>query len=505
MESEYGFIGPLQIIQPRFVINDIKQRCKYDITTFCRENGTTNTAGIRFETALTSMAILKNTISKIVTEINDTLEEKNYVDEISHKGVKVQNHLWILRTYLFYLLLICVTIILENEELYKVEFSDTDAYPFRKDISVQLHDFKMGIFGSITPTSDIDIGVQYSGNGLEKPGLSYIVSRFENLFVSLTGKETGSLAYDIETYADMMTLPNPGEDKEKYPDYFYLDSSIFTEENFKSMLACAGKSIVRNVLLAYKDIDKKIEDLANITFDSIKQKLNEIKLPSIDESLGIEIMGLLNESTWFEEAKDDVSKFLNMKYEEQRKAYYEKVEKAEVVKFEKTKEPVYLTSDDICEMMVLIGDALTYRMESYTCSPTVVHVVRILQASKDKKDKYISLKPKEYCIGEIQHLDPFCSIGKYGYILSMLEQMGYIYRFYLTYCEKDSGFKIIGHYNEGKCKKKRDKYVERYTNALDYMNKYITGGGNKKPIYKRTRRRKMKLRRTRNKRRRTRK
>ena len=107
---------------------------------------------------------------------------------------------------------------------YNEIYEDTQLFPYRSDITTdELKNFKMGIFGSITPTSDIDIGVQYSGNGLEKPGLSYIVSRFENLFVSLTGKETGSLAYDIETYADMMTLPNPGEDKEKYPDYFYSD------------------------------------------------------------------------------------------------------------------------------------------------------------------------------------------------------------------------------------------------------------------------------------------
>ena len=46
-----------------------------------------------------------------------------------------------------------------------------------------------------------------------------------------------------------------------------------------------------------------------------------------------------------------------------------------------------ITVDQICVKMVNIGFSLTYRMESYNCAPTVIHVVRILQAAKRKGRK----------------------------------------------------------------------------------------------------------------------
>jgi hypothetical protein len=42
----------------------------------------------------------------------------------------------------------------------------------------------------------------------------------------------------------------------------------------------------------------------------------------------------------------------------------------------------------------------------------------------------------------------------------MLEQIGYLIRFDITYCEKK-------HYNAEKCKKKRTKYGERFDYALE--------------------------------------
>ena len=195
---------------------------------------------------------------------------------------------------------------------------------------------------------------------------------------------------------------------------------------------------------------------------------------------------MLNDVTWFNSAKTDVYEFLSMSYTEQRYAYYARVNVAEAMKFEKIKNLKSLSSDDICAIMKLIGDALTYRMESYTCSPTVVHVVRILQASEDQIEKYKTLVPKEYCRGEIQHLDPFCSIGKYGYILSALEQMGYVYRFYLTYCQKDNS-----HYDSSKCARKKEKYMKRYDNALFFLKQKKQIAGRKRKSNKKSKRRRI--------------
>jgi hypothetical protein len=91
-----------------------------------------------------------------------------------------------------------------------------------------------------------------------------------------------------------------------------------------------------------------------------------------------------------------------------------------------------------------------------------MHVVRVLQANKNNPDKYKTLEPG-YCETN-KNVDAYCNISKYGYIISIYEQLGYIYRFYLTYC-------IEGHKNDEKCSKKGIKYTERVVNALFYIKK----------------------------------
>jgi hypothetical protein len=343
----------------------------------------------------------------------------------------------------------------------------------------------MGIFGSITPTSDIDIGIQYSGNTLKIPALAYIVSRFENLFLIFTNKS--SLNYDIETYADMMTLPNPNSSDTQHPDYFYLDSSNFTDVQFKKMLVCAGKSIARNFFLAQMYLNESRD--MNIPFSDIMQ-MPDFRSFTTDVGKTSVTDILMKDNTWFDEAKNDVNKFLNMSYDAGREEYYRRVDSAEKLKFEKTNNSSNLnnlSNEEICQLMVAIGDALTYRMESYICAPTIVHVVRILQASKAMASKYKTVTPKIFCkgISVIQHLnehvEPYCTIGYYGFMLSILEQIGYLYRFYLEYCKEGE------HQNLEKCEKKKKKYMDRYKDGFLHLNqlKDSVGGGKKR----RTRRR----------------
>jgi predicted nucleotidyltransferase len=75
---------------------------------------------------------------------------------------------------------------MNNESLFNDVYSkNSQIVPtriFRGDVKPELENYKMGIFGSLTPTSDIDIGVQYSGEIIGLIGLSYIVSIFEDLF-----------------------------------------------------------------------------------------------------------------------------------------------------------------------------------------------------------------------------------------------------------------------------------------------------------------------------------
>jgi len=450
---------------PILNIKSISERCNDDIIIFCTNyNEKDNT-----ELLLNITEFDKISISQTIETILKKMEKfglnksENYVDKIMYiDSEDNKNQLWICRTYLFYQLLIFATATFQNNELYNTIYDDIDLFPYRSDIESELNNFKLGIFGSITPVSDIDIGIQYSGTTLKIPGLAYIVSRFESLFVIFT--EKSSLDFDIETYADMMTIPNPDKTDIEHPDYFYLDASEFTITEFNRMLKCAGNSIIRNLYLGYNVdlgkevglvlIDKELEILKFMMY-SLSQIENDVR-------------SSLQDRNWVDDANIIIFKFLNDTYKNQRYEYYKKVEVAEQIKFDKLNNNILieLTPSDICDIMVAIGDSLTYRMESYTCAPTIMHVVRILQASKKNVEKYKTLTPKTYCIQKIVHLDPYCTIGYYGYILSMLEQFGYWYRFYITYCEPDR-------YDEQKCKKKVIKYKERYENALSYLKQLL--------------------------------
>jgi len=441
------------MVYPIFEINSILDRYKSDIEQF------RNVYKVDGEIVpLIDDNFSKDSMEKEINIILNNMEKigikdnENYVDIISHQDTAKQNALWIYRTQLFYQLLIFLTATLKKKDLYDEIYLDNNEYLFREDIINESTNFKIGIFGSLTPTSDIDIGIQYSGNTLETPGLAYIVSRFENLFIIFTKKS--SLDFDIETYADMMTIPNPDSSDIEHPDLFYLDASKFSDAEFTRMLKCAGNSIIRNL---YLGMDTNVE--LSLTFEKELEflKFNMCYLPQITEK----VRKSLEEKKWIEDAKIEVFSFLTANYDDQRKKYYEKVEIAEKLKFETLQAGIEkLTPSIVCDIMVAIGESLTYRMESYTCAPTVIHVVRILQASKNNLEKYKTLVPKVYCANKIAYIDPFCTIGYYGYILSMLEQFGYLCRFYKTYCNN---------INEEKCVKKEGKYWDRYNNGLLYL------------------------------------
>ena len=450
------------MVYPVFTYDSIKARCESDIDQFTKLNKI-NTIDLSITSEnLLSKDSLHGIIEPVMSFMKGIMGETDYVQFISHPPSTISPiqllHLWIARTILFYQLLIFATATFLNRELYESVYTDLDQYPWKEDLVSELENYKMGIFGSMTPTSDIDLGIQYSGTK-KIYGLAYIVSRFESLFIIFTGKN--SLSFDIETYADMMTLPNPNKENTDHPDYFYLDSSSFTQENLESMLPYAYRSICRNILL----VDPNIV----ITLDHILSLFSDFTISDEIQSM------MKQENARFQDELKIMRAFLMMDYEQQRYSYYDKVSAAEESKMKlatihrnKNNTNTLHTHNTnlMCNTMVLIGDALSYRMESYTCAPTVIHVVRILQASKGSLIKYKTTMPSALCKKERIQVDPFCSIGPFGFILSILEQIGYIYRFYLKYC-------IGNHVELGKCNKKLTKYMERYNDGLFFYNRYI--------------------------------
>jgi hypothetical protein len=485
-------------VYPVLEVNSLVGRCKQDLEQFKTEVSLATGIDIPVVELVTEPQ--HDTLKSKIAELVGKMPQGDYVDVISTLDSSAQQQAWMYRTYLVYQILIALTLCLSNEPLFSKVFNDNEPpteskfnfRSFRSDVTEKnrLANIKLGIFGSLTPTSDIDIGFQYSGESDGyTPCLAYVVSRFEKLFTIFTGKSC--LTFDVESYADMVTIPNTNQETSKqYPDLFYLDSSKLSwDESTKTkLLPIAFNSIVRNAMIA----GVKPEDISLTSifapFDSeISEDVKKLK-------------GDQNVETLLNQSKTTVADFLKLPYEEQVNAYYAKVDAAETLKQstlanKKTLDDLNtLTPSEIMELMVKIGEALTFRMESYTCSSTVVHVVRLLQAAA-KEDvkvaaqklvtsvspssalnaaqklltttKYPTTSPTELCNLGTKLQTPKCTVGKTGFILSELEQLGYMYRFHKKYCEP--------------CKKKVSKYRIRLDHAKS-QSVVKTGGRPKKVV-----------------------
>jgi hypothetical protein len=285
-----------------------------------------------------------------------------------------------------------------------------------------------------------------------------MVSAFENVFVKLTGKS--SLDFDIECYADMYLYPGPNG-----TDVFYLDTGNFEIGDFEKVLPVVGLSIARNALMEKPNEPLDFTTLVGVVDTAINGKL---ELSVHDQA----IMASLNKPDWLSGSMAEMKAFLEASYDDQRTKYYQSVNAAETLKMEKVTDinaAKQLSKDDVCSLILAIGTALAYRMESYTCAATITNVVRILQGSPENKQKYATKKPEEICKLNQEKVEPYCAIGKFGFILSILEQMGYIYRFYNHYC-------IGSHPDPSKCEKKMTKYGDRYKDAFVNYNRGLSGG-----------------------------
>lgn len=448
-------------IYPVLEIDSLVNRCAQDIRTFITQvlGGKSNSIhSVQYDLYTgNDYNMMKNEISKQLNIMQNILHGEaitsfDYAHDILHFEEKERNQLWIVRTLLCYQMMIFGTHVMSNPSLH-AEVYKTSPFQrnFRSDVIAELPSFKLGIFGSITPTSDIDIGIQYSGMVNGFAALNYVVATMEDMFIHFLGI-TSTLQLDIEYYADMMTLPNPNPNNTSSPDLFYLDTLSFTENDFKAMLPYAYASIYRNYLTAKKDLRNQRNETDFIP------RLKKYNV-SIDEHA-------------MNDAKQMVSAYINLSYDKAREKYYELVRTAEanvasIREMIQMRNYQALTNTLILETMKAIAHALIFRAESYVCAPTVMHVVRLLQADP-KREKYPVTYPTTcHALPEIRLKNPQCEIGPYGYEMSILEQIGYILRFQMTYCEEPR--------NDVKCKKKLDKYKSRLEDAI-IRKKGVSGG-----------------------------
>ena len=414
---------------------------------------------------------------------------------INNGNSALANMLWGLRHALCYQLLIYT--------YYKSQEAQESQEAYKEE---DLNLFKLGIFGSLTPTSDIDIGVQYSKTTDRKVGIiAHVVKTFEDAFIDLTGKY--SLAYDIEPYAGIEFLDDA------IGGLFYCDSTDFDESDLLEIMPAIGASIIRNVVqmsidvnpIQYQDvrrykeqqsqsggtaqhittlidsfdfnvintyftetvgyndtnndplstITRRLSTIANV--EPIKALLSTIANIQLTPQIAA-ISKMLTNPDWAPYAKILAINYMTNTYDASRKDYYSKVIAAEAM----LSQPTFtFDRNNIIEksvrvaLMKVIAEALVFRAESYVSPSTVMHIVRVLQAKEPPP-------PNNNCEAIVlKKSKAQCALGTYGYMMSCMEQIGYLYRFHQTYCDNTNG-----HNDTSKCTKKFDKYFPRLVDGL---------------------------------------
>ncbi len=354
---------------------------------------------------------------------------------------------FILRMQLVYQLHIIAYWTLRDAALHRLVYPDI---AFQE---VDVDSYSLGIFGSDESTSDIDVGVRYAGSE-NSTRLHWVVQVLEDAYEKHVG--VSSLALDVETYGNTETVQINGE------EVYFMDTSQFTLEDFKQIVPFALASMVRNVATAMHvsddaECDPKctndycpkcstaiasihLSDLLN--FEEFKP-LVEV-MPALPEILGDE--------SYLREAQVLVADYVKLPYREARFEYYKLIKASEEHLMGTIKPNIErLTIPQIIAAVQFSAKALLYRKESYLLGPTITHVVRIMQGSLPDKyaDCPTNTTPK-----------PVCSLGVYGFVLSMLEQIGYIKRMQMTYCDFKHESRVL------KCKKKLAKYISRFEDAI---------------------------------------
>ena len=441
---------------PSFDVNSIVCRCAQDVIQFKNLNGNvSHESSIHLNYNFETKQDMKHLSKTIQRELNILSGKKKYIHlhdlhSIENEGIRKQ--IWIIRTFLFYQVLLFTTKLLSNRRLFQSVLSRRT---FRPEVTSELANFKMGIFGSMTPTSDIDLGIQYLGTNSGLCALSYIISTIEDVFVLFFGNS--SLHYDIEVYADVFTLPDMNGEP-----IFYLDTSHFVKEDIQDLLPYAGASIVRNYVTAYIDIHNNDKSI-------VSKVVNEF---TMEKYLSIQpsIVEVLSDTDWIDQGKRMVEEFMTKSYDQARAEYYKLIDHAETIlteirqRLNHLSKPVLkqtlsepLPKDLIKTMYKAAAHALVYRAEGYVCASTIMHVVKTLQEHPLEVQKRHNPWPR--CMYPTRIAE--CGIGPWGYLLSMLEQQGYLFRYEIEYCH----FNL----NKEKCTQKRKKYMFRFLDGKKRM------------------------------------
>jgi hypothetical protein len=448
---------------------------------------------------------------------------------------KNQNTAWLYRTQLLFQICVYASMCMETKSFYDAVSTATATTAtaftrtYNSDINTKKGEFNLGIFGSKNASSDIDIGITFGNAKTQKfvAGIAYIVALLEDLFIVCT--RNSSLYFDIEFYGNALTIPNKKyvKDSTDYdkmsPDVYYFNMSDFDFNDIVSLndmvWACLlrgyvfsahtpedRKKLLKNVIenpqlllnKIYENWDTiiaKVEPTDAITKNfKITQTYAVIDqkqvFGTVVKNLKILLKTLFDlavTSKYFEIDNTLATKYLydyvNSEYAKNRETYYTLLQDGDIHRkpyFEKymqnynNKDNASHVKGDVIDFVRNEGVALIMREESYIFTPSVLHVVRYIQAEKSKDVGFVEENTDElvleqkYCKGNYGKepvLRPLCGLNEFGYALSCIEQFSYLLRFHLHYCVNNGSENTA-------CDKKMKKYGERFVDGIYRINEF---------------------------------
>lgn len=307
---------------------------------------------------------IQGQIQSILVDVPETFDW----EYIKQEPVNEQKRLWTLRHAIFSEVLIYVV---TNLEAAKSDRSIPQGFA--------LSLYKLSMFGSQNPSSDIDVTV-------EGPDASFLIANLEDAWIKLTGHSCRR--WDVEFYGDfLMFLDETAHES-------FLNSREFGDSK-SLVLPYVGVSILRNAgnldFVLLNNFIKSHPEIPELQMDEWKKR-------------ALQIMG---------EVKDE-------SYDEQREKYYTSLAKAEAIR----KEHIAPNKASNLSMFMLLCEANIYRSENYILPSTVIHVVRDIQAK--------ARKPASPLVPECRLYHArlaTCALGRFTYLCSAMEQIGYMERF----------------------------------------------------------------------------
>ena len=350
--------------------------------------------------------------------------------------------------------------------------------------------------GSETPSSDIDIGIQYNkeasklGDKKKLPNISEFIYAFETYFLDFKDFNCTCLDFDIEMYGvyevmydNKLHIPVVKEVNEMNGTNNKLPQATINESNelttsFNACLIYVLAGIIKNVVQGEISIDTCIRRIKNLTHEESNEcikKLEDVNTNTLKFEITTDVkpgtnvsyksynhvLGKYFTEENFNKAKEHAKTFFAKTYQETIEKYKEKLDQIHNILYrDETEVSHTLLAKTMCE-------ANLYRTEGYISPFTVYSIVYIHQSKTNSDDN----RKSSFITGNIG-TETLC----------YLEQLGFLLRYFNT------------------DKKKVDqKKVDKYTYRLEKYNIVtiailnepgIVGGKRRKAIHRRSKKKK---------------